>query len=231
MARSSRVRPPPIERRLCEAREVRIAPLGLVGTLRVPQGGGPLVVFVHGGVGSEARLRHTIVADALNQHGFSTLRVDPLGPNQTLDPGDPAGVPRLAELTIAVVRWLQRESPTEAAVGLFGADAGSAAALVAAAKLGDAVGAVVACDGAPGLAGQMLDHVRAPALLIVGGNDPARDPDREAFARLHGPKALEVIPEARHLFDEPAARDMVIVHATRWFVHYLRRSRSRASRR
>jgi len=63
--------------------------------------------------------------------------------------------------------------------------------------------------------------VRAPTLLIVGGADVVLELNRLAFARLPGSKALEIVPGASHLFTEPGALDMVILHATRWFQHYL----------
>lgn len=56
-------------------------------------------------------------------------------------------------------------------IGLFGASTGAAAALIAAAHRPEAVGAVVSRRGRPDLAGDALARVRAPTLLIVGGQD------------------------------------------------------------
>ena len=56
-------------------------------------------------------------------------------------------------------------------VGYFGASTGAGAALCAAAELGEEVGAVVSRGGRPDLAAGRLPEVRAPVLLIVGGDD------------------------------------------------------------
>ncbi|HLN09156.1 MAG TPA: alpha/beta hydrolase [Xanthobacteraceae bacterium] len=99
---------------------------------------------------------------------------------------------------------------------------GAAAALVAAARLGDRVGAVVSRGGRPDLAGDALDQIRTPTLPIVGGvDDVVIELNEEAFVRLNGPKALEIVPGASHLFPEPGALEAVIGHAARWFARHL----------
>jgi pimeloyl-ACP methyl ester carboxylesterase len=231
MVRSSRSRPAQVEpTRVFEAREVRIPPMDLAGTLRLPCVPGPVVVLVQVGGGNDARLCNTTIGDAFNQHGLGTLLFDLLAAAEAADGGSLLDIPRLAERTVEAVHWLAHEPALAGrALGLFAAGTGTAAALVAAAKLGEEVGAVVSRDGRPDLAGETLDGVRAPTLLIVGGLDTiARELNRQAFARLQGPKVLEIVPDARHLSTEPGALEMVIVHATRWFEHYLRRGHSEA---
>ena len=62
----------------------------------------------------------------------------------------------------------------------------------------------------------------ARRLLIVGGVDfGVIELNEQAFARLQGPKALEIVPGASHLFPEPGALEAVIGHAARWFEHHL----------
>jgi putative phosphoribosyl transferase len=91
------------------------------------------------------------------------------------------------------------------------------------AALGDPIGAIVSRGGRPDLAGDALDKVRAPTLLIVGGADqPVVALNRQALARLAGPKALEIVPGASHLFPEPGALEAVIDLAGRWFARYLK---------
>jgi putative phosphoribosyl transferase len=115
----------------------------------------------------------------------------------------------------------RREAP-DLALGLFGASTGAAAALVAAASAPD-VAAVVSRGGRPDLAGDALERVRAPVLLIVGGDDDAvLDLNRTALARLPGPKRLEIVPGATHLFEEPGALEAVIDRAGDWFEAHLR---------
>ncbi|HME83957.1 MAG TPA: hypothetical protein VKG91_05245 [Roseiarcus sp.] len=75
----------------------------------------------------------------------------------------------------------------------------------------------------------MLDRVDAPTLLIVGGADyGVIELNEQALARLRGPKALEIVPGASHLFPEPGALETVVDLAARWFDHYLRMNPSAA---
>jgi putative phosphoribosyl transferase len=93
---------------------------------------------------------------------------------------------------------------------------------VAAAARPQSVGAVVSRGGRPDLAGPALPLVRAPTLLIVGGNDvQVIELNRHALARLHSEKKLVIIPGATHLFEEPGALDEVARLARQWFERYL----------
>jgi len=138
----------------------------------------------------------------------------------------------LAGRLVAAVHWI-RSQPTLAKLplGLFGASTGAAAALVAAAELPSRVGAVVSRGGRPDLAGNALDVVHAPTLLIVGGDDSeVIELNERAFARLRGVRALEIVPGASHLFPEPGALETVINYASDWFVRYLTPSTRREFR-
>ncbi len=111
-------------------------------------------------------------------------------------------------------------------MAFFGASTGAAAALVAAARLRDRVAAVVSRGGRPDLAGDALEHVTAPALLIVGGRDRlVLDLNRAAQRRLPGESRLEVIPGAGHLFEEPGALERVAEVAASWIADHLAPSR------
>lgn len=138
----------------------------------------------------------------------------------------------MAGRLVAAVHWI-RSQPTLAKLplGLFGASTGAAAALVAAAELPSRVGAVVSRGGRPDLAGNALDVVHAPTLLIVGGDDSeVIELNERAFARLRGVRALEIVPGASHLFPEPGALETVINYASDWFVRYLTPSTRREFR-
>ena len=114
--------------------------------------------------------------------------------------------------------------------GLFGASTGAAAALAAASQLGRRIGTVVSRGGRPDLALSVLDRVVAPTLLIVGGVDYAViELNEQALARLLGPKALEIVPGASHLFPEPGALETVADRAKRWFERYLGMNASAAT--
>jgi len=112
-------------------------------------------------------------------------------------------------------------------IGYFGASTGAAAALIAAARVAehDHVGAVVCRGGRPDLAEVWLDGVSAPTLLIAGAADgPVVELNRQALERLHGIKALEIVPGAGHLFEEPGALDVVAASAGAWFSTHLKGS-------
>jgi pimeloyl-ACP methyl ester carboxylesterase len=128
-------------------------------------------------------------------------------------------IPLLAERLVAVTRWvLDTVTTRDINVGYFGSSTGAAAALVAAAELGDTIGAVVSRGGRPDLAGDALGHVHAPTLLIVGGNDkPVISLNEEAYYLLHSERALRIVPDASHLFEEPGALEKVSEMAADWF--------------
>jgi fermentation-respiration switch protein FrsA (DUF1100 family) len=205
--------------------DVRVLPLGLAGTLQVPKHAYALVAFAHGSGSSRLSPRNTAVASALNARGIATLLFDLLTPAEEVDRANVFNIPLLAVRLVDAVNWLDGQpSLTRLPLGLFGASTGAAAALVAATKLPRRVGAVVSRGGRPDLAGDALDRVRAPTLLIVGGADfGVIELNEQALARLQGPKALEIIPGASHLFPEPGALEAVIDHAARWFEQHLAR--------
>ncbi len=212
-----------LEPREVPSRDVRMPPLGLAGTLGIPRSAAGLVVFVHGSGSSRFSPRNTRVAQALNAAGYATLLFDLLTGDEERDRQNVFDIPLLAERLAAAVRWISREPDiVPLPIGLFGASTGAAAALVAAANFGIDIGAVVSRGGRPDLAGAALERIRVPTLLIVGGADiEVIELNEQALARLPGPKALEIVPGASHLFPEPGAMDAVIAHARAWFDRYL----------
>jgi pimeloyl-ACP methyl ester carboxylesterase len=67
-----------------------------------------------------------------------------------------------------------------------------------------------------------LSRVLAPTLLIVGGRDNVVIQLNEtAYAQLQVEKALQIVPGATHLFEEPGALGEVARLATAWFQRYL----------
>ena len=213
-----------------ETREVRISPLGLAGTLRLPHGATALVVFAHGSGSSRLSPRNTMVAEAMNAKGIATFLFDLLTVEEEDQRAKVFDIALLAERLIDVIRWIDRERKLQSLpLGLFGASTGAAAALVAAAKLGDRVHAVVSRGGRPDLAGAALEMVRAPTLLIVGGADyGVIELNEAALTQLKAPKTLVIVPGASHLFPEPGALEAVIEHATRWFLRHLGAGRGAA---
>jgi pimeloyl-ACP methyl ester carboxylesterase len=102
------------------------------------------------------------------------------------------------------------------------ASTGAAAALVLAARTSERVAAVVSRGGRPDLALPVLPAVRAPTLLLVGGNDhQVLRLNREADSALTCPHELIVIDRATHLFEEPGTLEQVAQLAAKWFRRYL----------
>jgi pimeloyl-ACP methyl ester carboxylesterase len=204
--------------------DITIPPHDLAGTLSLPKNPLGLVAFAHGSGSSHLSPRNVAVAKALNNRGFGTLLFDLLTPEEEADRGNVFDISLLAERLVDGLRWLggQGQPISSLPLGLFGASTGAAAALVTSARFPNRVRAVVSRGGRPDLAVDALAMVRAPTLLIVGGADfGVIELNQNALIRLHGPKAVEVIPGATHLFPEPGAMEAVIEHAARWFERYL----------
>lgn len=205
------------------ATEVTMPPLELTGSLRLPSRPRGIVVFAHGSGSSRLSPRNVHVAQALGRAGFATLLFDLLTRTEEADRANVFDIPLLADRLVAAVQWTVKTAQTAGLpIGLFGASTGAAAALVAAARLGDTISAVVSRGGRPDLAAEALDDVRAPTLLIVGGDDTeVLGLNEAAFARLAGPRELRIVPGATHLFPEPGALDAVVAAARAWFERHL----------
>ncbi len=205
-----------------QIREVRLSPAGSAGTLRIPDGARTIVVFAHGSGSSRFSPRNVSVANALAGLGLATFLFDLLTPEEEIDRANVFDISLLAQRVVDAVRWLARDAATRSfGVGLFGASTGAAAALVAAARLGSHIRAVVSRGGRPDLAADFLPRVRSPTLLIVGGADhEVLKLNRSAFDRLKCEKSLVVVPGATHLFPERGALEAVVEHAGQWFVRH-----------
>lgn len=195
----------------------------LHGTLALPVRPVGVVLFAHGSGSGRFSPRNNYVAGVLRQSGVGTLLFDLLTEVEAADREKVFDIPLLAERLLHATNWI--ESQPEAAglpVGYFGASTGAAAALVAAARNGRAVRAIVSRGGRPDLADEFLPRVRAATLLIVGGDDePVIQMNRWALARLVGVKELVIVPGATHLFEEPGTLEEVARLASEWFVRYL----------
>lgn len=181
---------------------------------------GALVVFAHGSGSSRHSPRNRSVARALNRAGLGTLLFDLLTPAEEADRANVFDIETLAGRLVDASAWVRRRTPGP--VGLFGASTGAAAALRAAAAAGTGIDAVVSRGGRPDLAGDSLGDVRAPTLLIVGGDDTrVLELNRQAQARLRCENRLDVVAGATHLFEEPGALDEVAELARDWFTLHL----------
>jgi putative phosphoribosyl transferase len=156
---------------------------------------------------------------------LATLLFDLLTEDEAADRRKVFDVELLAGRLLEVTRWARQEPGLEdLGIGYFGASTGAAAALIAAADEPGYVDAIVSRGGRPDLAADRLPAVRAPTLLIVGGADPeVLRLNRWALTMLQAPAALEVIPGATHLFEEPGALERVAELSARWFTQHLGR--------
>jgi pimeloyl-ACP methyl ester carboxylesterase len=194
------------------------------GLLKIPAYATGIVLFAHGSGSSRRSPRNRTVVDVLHQVGLATLLMDLLSPEEDCDHMMRFDIGRLVMRLEAALDWVQRQPETHNLVpGLFGASTGAAAALRLAAKRAQAVRAVVSRGGRPDLAGTAaLKKVRAPTLLIVGGNDPeVITLNEQAASLLACEKELAVVAGATHLFEERGALAEVARLAARWFVRWL----------
>jgi len=218
------------------AHDVRI-PSGAVvldGELSIPQGGRGVVLFAHGSGSSRHSPRNQSVARVIREAGVGTLLFDLL----TWEEEDidihtrhlRFDIGLLAQRLVDATHWLaegtnwisDQAKPEHLRPGYFGASTGGGAALVAAAMLGEKVGAVVSRGGRPDLAGPALTQVRSPTRLIVGGHDePVIRLNQEAYAQLRCEKELKIVPGATHLFEEPGTLEEVARLAAEWFRQHL----------
>ena len=214
-----------------ENRYVQILSTGvrLEGIVSIPDDATGFVVFVHGNGSSRHSPRNQYVAQTLQEGGLATLLFDLLTAYE--EESDLQNrhlrfdINLLARRTAGVMEWLDLQPYAYGLKkGLFGSSTGAAAALMAAAELPDWVDAVVSRGGRPDLAGAALPNVKAPTLLIVGGNDQVVvDLNEQALANmsLDAQNKLVVVSGASHLFEESGSLEHAAQLARDWFKTHL----------
>jgi len=215
-------------------KEVRIPVNSIVleGNLVIPEGAQGIVIFAHGSGSSRHSSRNKYVAWELQKKGFGTLlfdlltaeeeRIDMVTAHLRFD------IDLLANRLFDVTNWLLSNYVTEnLTIGYFGASTGAAAALRAAKENSNVIKAIVSRGGRPDLAEKALPDVKAPTLLIVGGNDfQVIEMNQWALERLNAKdKKLKIVPGATHLFEEPGTLEEVAYLAGEWFKRYLPKNR------
>jgi putative phosphoribosyl transferase len=209
-------------------RAVSIAAEGveLPGDCTVPRAAQGLVLFAHGSGSSRHSPRNRHVAAKFQTAGLGTLLFDLLP--EEAEPGGARtelrfDIPLLTRRLLAASHFAAGLATERSLrLGYFGSSTGAAAALRAAAEDADGVAAVVSRGGRPDLAGDALGDVRAPTLLIVGGDDETvLELNQRALEKLHCDKRLAIVPGATHLFEEPGCLDAVADLAIAWFRKHL----------
>jgi dienelactone hydrolase len=206
---------------------IQAAGVTLPGHLAMPPQAQGIVVFAHGSGSSRFSPRNRFVAEQLNEAGLATLLFDLLTADENaVDQRTRElrfDIPLLAERLTSAVDWLTHYHPTEELdFGLCGASTGAAAALITASQRPGLIKAVVCRGGRPDLAADALRQVQAPTLLIVGSEDaPVIEMNRQAAASMRCEQAMEIVPGATHLFEEPGKLDEVARLATAWFEEHL----------
>lgn len=196
----------------------RTAELGVV------PGAAGLVLFCHADGGAHAYQRSQHVARRLRHRGLCTLLLDLLTSEEAARPGAVDDIDLLTQRVLQAIDALP-EAQRGLALGLYGAESGGAAALVADTRLPHGASAVVSRSGRLGLVGRALAEVRAPTLLIVGGADPdIVEANRAGYARLRCEKRIEIVPRATHHFLEAGALDRASHSAGDWFCAHLHRA-------
>jgi putative phosphoribosyl transferase len=200
----------------------------LNGTLTIPTNPTGLVLFVHGSGSSRHSPRNQYVARILNEAGLATLLFDLLTPMEEQEDWNSRrhrfDIGLLTQRLLQATQWATVQ-PTLAglSIGYFGSSTGAAAALVAAAELGNEIDAVVSRGGRPDLAGDALERVVSPTLLIVGSEDKVViELNEQAQRQLRCENRIDVVPRATHLFDEPGTLERVAELASRWLSEHLR---------
>lgn len=202
----------------------------LEGSLELPAAARGVVAFAHGSGSGRYSPRNRYVAGELNKAGLGTLLLDLLTTDEDRDVERRFDIALLTARLADAVRFVAEHKATRALpIGLFGASTGAASALRVAAAMPQRIGAVVSRGGRPDLAGDTaLVRVKAPTLLIVGGED-AGVIDLNEQARdtlLHCERRLVLVPGATHLFEEPGTLEEVARLAAAWFARHLVRETS-----
>ena len=208
--------------------QLRAGGVALTGDLGTPEIAQGIVLFAHGSGSGRHSPRNRFVAQRLHEAGMATLLMDLLTEEEEAAERYTGhlrfDIGLLADRLVAATDWLSQDARTAGLkIGYFGASTGGGAALVAATKRPERIGAIVSRGGRPDLAGSALAAVRAPTLLIVGGDDEVVIRlNREALGQLGSSvKRLEIVPGASHLFEERGKLEEVARLATAWFVQWI----------
>lgn len=203
--------------------EIQTGGISLKGNLRLSDTSKGIIVFSHGSGSSRSSIRNNYVADLLYEQNYCSLLFDLLTIEEDLEYENRFNIDLLSDRLINVTKWLKNYSKTnQMQVGYFGSSTGAASALKAAVNLNTSIKAVVSRGGRPDLVIPVLNKLRVPTLLIVGGNDDVViELNKKAQEAVNGICELKVVPGASHLFSEKGKLEFVAKLTIEWFDKYL----------
>lgn len=203
--------------------EIPVNSVNLKGYLRSAENSKGIVLFSHGSGSSRLSSRNNYIADFLLTQGFSSLLFDLLTPNEDTQYKNRFNIELLTERLLKATHWIINNKKTKhLPIAYFGASTGAASALTAAASLGDSIKAIISRGGRPDLAMPILENIKSPTLLIVGGNDKeVLILNKEAKSKMNGICELKIVNGASHLFEESGALDIVALQTANWLNIYL----------
>jgi len=196
----------------------------LEGMLEIPKDAKGIVLFAHGSGSSRHSKRNNYVASILRAFGIGTLLFDLLTVEEAEDRANVFNIDLLAQRLLYATEWIRNNNKTKNLhIGFFGASTGAAAALKAAVVASVNIRAIVSRGGRPDMVGPILQKVKSPTLLTVGGNDfGVLEFNKDAYDMLRCKKEMKIIPGATHLFEEPGALEEVAKLASEWFVRHFK---------
>jgi putative phosphoribosyl transferase len=203
--------------------DIDIGEVLLKGNLRLSDQKKGIILFSHGSGSSRLSIRNNYVASLLFEQGFSSLLFDLLTAKEDIIYENRFDIELLTERLVKVTKWMMNyEETKKLPIGYFGASTGAASALSAAAQMGNTIKAVVSRGGRPDLAMTVLNDIKTPALLIVGGDDDVViELNRKAKAAIKGVCELKIVEGATHLFPEAGKLEIVAKLTADWFDKYL----------
>ncbi len=187
-----------------------------------------IVLVAHGEAWRDHPRRRSIVLDVLQGYGLAVYSVDVSPTAGTASPATRPDVERLARTFQDTVEFLRASRDRDRTrIGAIGVDEAAMPVLLCAARTAELLSAVVCFDSRQSLTTDQLESVRAPTLLIAGGDDPGGIAlNRLAIQHLTCSKRFEVIPGANSSFDSPGAIETVGHLAGTWFATHLPRGRA-----
>lgn len=203
--------------------EIPINSVRLKGHLRHAKNSKGMVLFSHGSGNSRLNSSNNYIADFLLNQGFSSLLFDLLTPQEDTKHKNRFDIELLTERLIKATQWTINNKETQhLPIAYFGASTGVASALTAASSLGTTIKTIVSRGGRPDLAMPILDKIKSPTLLMVGGNDQAvLILNKKAKSKMNGICELQIVNDASHLFEEPGKLDIVAQQTANWLNIYL----------